>query len=183
MLKKTFKYFILSLLLFIITIVFIIEIKGNFYEVNEQVYRSGQLNKYNLEYYIKEKKLKSIINLRGFSTEDFHKDEKALSDKYNIQHIDYELSNSDFLDYTKAKELVSILKNAEKPLLIHCYGGADRTALASALYQYGVAKTSVNEAKDEFTIFYGHAPFFRKEVIAMDKSFDNYVKSEKEKDE
>jgi protein tyrosine/serine phosphatase len=79
------------------------------------------------------------------------------------------------LDFNKTSQLVSILKNAPKPILIHCAGGADRTSLASALYQYAIKGTTVKEAQKEFSIWYGHSPYFRKHVIAMDNSFLNYV--------
>ncbi|VAY88302.1 hypothetical protein MNB_ARC-1_1190 [hydrothermal vent metagenome] len=76
---------------------------------------------------------------------------------------------------------MGILRSAKKPLLIHCLGGADRTSLVAALYQYGIANKSVNVAKKEFSIWYGHIPYFREEVIAMDKSFNNYVTKNKTK--
>ena len=82
----------------------------------------------------------------------------------------------------KLLEIVQILKDAQKPLLIHCYGGADRTSLVAALYQFAIAKETEKEARKEFSIWYGHAPHFRKKVIAMDRSFDNYItKSTKDK--
>jgi len=59
---------------------------------------------------------------------------------------------------------------------VHCAGGADRTSLVVALYQYAIKHKSTKESKEAFSIIYGHSPFFRKYVIAMDNSFDNYVK-------
>jgi protein tyrosine/serine phosphatase len=180
---KPLKY-ILFLLLFIVVAAFIIiNILGNHYTVATDVYRSGQLNKYNLEYYIKKDKLKTIINLRGKFDGDDYRNEVKLSKKYNIKLIDYSMWNSEFLDFDKISEIVEILKNAKKPLLIHCYGGADRTSLVSALYLFSVEKKSQNIARKEFSILYGHTPYFRKKVIAMDNSFDNYIKIQGAKNE
>ena len=49
-------------------------------------------------------------------------------------------------------------------------------------YVLDIAKETEKEARKEFSIWYGHAPYFRKKVIAMDRSFDNYIiKSTKDK--
>ena len=180
MIKKILKYLSFITLIIVITITSIIHIHGNFYEVNDDVYRSGQLNKYNLKYYINKHEIKTILNLRGSSNKKYYIDEIRVSNKYNVKHIDYEISNSVFLDFNKTSEIINIMKNAKKPLLIHCAGGADRTSLASALYQYAIKNKSINESKEEFSLIYGHSPYFREFVKAMDDSFDNYVKKSKE---
>ncbi len=167
---------IVTILLLITTIaVVIIHILGNFYQVDKNVFRSGQLNKYNLEYYAKEYNIKTIINLRGKSKKPIYIEEIKISNELNIEHIDYKMSNRKFLDFDKTSQIVKMLKDAKKPLLIHCAGGADRTSLVAALYQFAIANKSIEIAKEEFSIIYGHTPFFRKHVIAMDDSFDNYV--------
>ena len=181
MIKKILKYLSFIILFIVIVAVFIIHIQGNFYQVNNDVYRSGQLNKYNLEYYIKKHKIKSILNLRGSSSKQYYIDEMNISNKYDIKHIDYQISNRKFLDFNKTSQIVKIMKNAPKPLLIHCAGGADRTSMAAALYQYAINHKSKEESTKQFSIIYGHAPFFRKHVIAMDNSFDNYVQKLGEK--
>jgi protein tyrosine/serine phosphatase len=175
--KKTLKYLFFTLLLIILGVLFIIEIMGNFYNVSSNVYRSGQLNKYNLKYYIQKHSIKTIINLRGYcnNNEDYN-NEINLSKQFNINHIDYEISNKKVLDYNATSKIVEILKNTKKPLLIHCLGGADRTSLVSALYMYAIENKSIDESKKAFSLFYGHTPFLRKKVIAMDKSFDIYVR-------
>ncbi len=177
MYKKIFKFIAWTISLIAVIAIVNIHILGNFYQVNDGVYRSGQLNKYNLEYYVQKYNIKTIINLRGKSKRDVYKDEISIASKYNIKHIDYKLSNKVYLDFNKTSEIIQLLKDAKKPYLIHCAGGADRTSLVSALYQYEIANKSRDEAKEEFSIIYGHAPFFRKHVIAMGDSFDNYVKN------
>jgi len=175
MIKKILKYFSIIFIILSITITIIIHIHGNFYQVNDDVFRSGQLNKYNLEYYINKYKIKSILNLRGSSNKQYYIDEMKISNKYNIKHIDYEISNRKFLDFNKTTQLVKIMKKAKKPLLIHCAGGADRTSMAAALYEYAIGHKSIDQSKEQFSVIYGHSVYFREFVIAMDDSFDNYV--------
>lgn len=173
--KKIFKYLSALIVLILATAIIIIHVLGNFYQVNKDVFRSGQLNKYNLEYYVKKHDIKTIVNLRGKSNKEYYTDEVNIAKKFNVDYINYKISNRKFLDFNKTSEIVDILKKSKKPLLIHCAGGADRTSLASALYQYAISKKSAKVAKKEFSILYGHAPFFREHVKAMDDSFDNYV--------
>ena len=68
--KTIFKYilqFIKYSIIIIITIgliaFIIMDILGNHYKVADGVYRSGQLNEYNLEYYIKHNKIQTIFHL------------------------------------------------------------------------------------------------------------------------
>ena len=175
-LKKIPKYSFGLLVLAVIAIASIIHVFGNFYQVSDGVYRSGQLNKYNLEYYVQKHNIKTIINLRGESTNDYYIDQINIAKKHGVNNINYPLSNSDFLDFNQTSKIVNMLKNTKKPLLIHCAGGADRTSLVSALYQFGVSKQPVDVAKEEFSFIYGHVPSIREHVIAMSDSFDNYVK-------
>ncbi len=66
-------------------------------------------------------------------------------------------------------KLVKLMKEAKKPLLIHCKAGADRTSLASALYLYGTHdKQNPQEA---ISIVYGHFPWLGSKTKAMDESF------------
>jgi len=174
-LKKILKYLLFIFVLISLILFIIIEILGNFYQVNDNLFRSGQLNKYNLNYYAKKHNIKTILNLRGKSTKEVYLDEIKISNELNITHINYKISNRVFLDFNKTSEIIDILKNAKKPLLVHCAGGADRTSLVAALYQYEIQNKSVKESKKEFSLLYGHSVYFRKFVIAMDNSFDNYV--------
>ncbi len=174
--KKISKYTAYLLVLLVLLVAADIHILGNFWTIEDRVYRSGELNRYNLTYYAKKYKLKTIINLNGRSSRDIYKDEINIAKQFDITHINHKLSNKKFLDFNQTKELVKLMKDAEKPLLIHCIGGADRTSLASALYLYAIVGKSYELSKEQFSLLYGHSPFFRPFVQAMGDSFDNYVK-------
>ncbi len=162
----------------------IIEVFGNFYKIDKYVYRSGKLNSYNLQFYHKIYNFKTIINLHGKSSKSWYKDEKNISKQNDITHIDFKLKNSIIYDTNTTKQLVQLMKDAKKPMLIHCLGGADRTSLASALYIYAIKNSSKQEANKQFAWYYGHLPMIRKKVIAMDRSFDLFVdEAKKDKNE
>ncbi len=181
MIQKIIKYMAGLLLLLALIYLFIAELRGNFYQIDKNAYRSGILRNHNMPYYIEKYQIKTILNLQGSSKKSWYLNEIKLSKKHNIQHIDYKISNKNFYDHNKTSEIVQILKNAPKPILIHCVGGADRTSLVSALYEYAINHKSAEEAKKQFAWYYGHLPqlSIRKHVIAMDQSFESYVEKER----
>jgi len=180
-LKKTLKYIGIFLVSIIFIYVYDAFIKGNFYKLDNNVYRSAQLFNFNMPYYIEKYNIKTILNLRGAKPKkDWYQTELSISKKYNILHIDHKISSGGYLDFNQTSQIVHLLKTLPKPLLIHCEGGADRTSLASALYDYAILHKSKKEAQKELSWYYGHLPSIRSKVIAMDKSFDNYVKHTKQ---
>ena len=174
---KKILYFILLIIGILLVYV---EIYGNFHKIDNNVYRSAQLNSINMPVYINLFGIKSILNLRGESKSDWYQIEKQITQEDNVSLIDFDMWSGRFYDYNQTSKLVEIIKNAPKPLLIHCIGGSDRTSLASALYLYGVNQTSQSVAREQLSWYYGHLPTIRPHVLAMDKSFDNYVKKNKE---
>jgi protein tyrosine/serine phosphatase len=65
------------------------------------------------------------------------------------------------------------MRDAPKPILIHCRSGADRTGLASALYLAAIAKTNEKTAEGQMSIFYGHLGLpIMSRAFAMDRTFE-----------
>ena len=52
--------------------------------------------------------------------------------------------------------LLTLLTQADRPLLLHCRGGADRSGLTAALYVAAVAKLGEHAAERQLSIWYGH---------------------------
>ena len=119
--------------------------------------------------------IKSILNMRNLGTakgKDWYVFEKTTAKDRGIAHYDYPIFNREEASLTQMNEIVEIIKNAPKPLLIHCKAGADRTSLASALYLHAV-KSDV-DAEKQLSILYGHFPWLASKTGAMDRSFKRY---------
>ena len=172
--KRFFKYIFTPLFIIALLWASYFLIYGNFHKVDKDVYRSAQLFTFNMPYYIERHQIKSILNLRGDSTKKWYKDEIRISKEYNITHYDYGIGDREISDMKEMNNIMSLIENAPKPLLIHCKAGADRTSLASALYLYEIKNR--NDAKNAFSIIYGHFPWLGSKTIAMDKSFEKYTK-------
>ncbi len=154
---------------------------GNFHKIDDNAYRSAQLFSFNMPFYLEHYKIKTLINLRGENEDQsWYQNEKRITQEQGVTLIDFGISSGNHLDFNQTSEIVEILRSAEKPLLIHCEGGADRTSLVAALYRYAILQHPKDEADDELSFLYGHVPIIRPKVIAMDKSFVNYVEKSKQ---
>jgi protein tyrosine/serine phosphatase len=67
---------------------------------------------------------------------------------------------------------VEVLQKAEKPILVHCMSGADRSGLVSALYIAAVAKLGEEAAESQISFQYGHIPLWFSAAYAMTRSFE-----------
>lgn len=141
-----------------------------------QIYRSGQMDAEDLTSYIQKYQIKSILNLRGENlNQSWHETEMAIAAKLNVVHYDRGLNSGTQLTLQEMDDLVATLRQAPKPALVHCWGGADRSGLACALYCFAVQGEKPEEACNQMSIWYGHIPLIRPKVIAMDNSFWRYV--------
>jgi len=172
--KKILKYFLLTLLGLALIIGGYLLIYGNFHKVDKNVYRSAQLFSFNMPYYVKKYHIKSILDLRGATDSQTYRDEINISKEYNITHYSYSIGSSHIQTMKKMNKIIDLIKNAPKPILIHCKAGADRTSLATALYLYSTNRDKI--APKAFSLKYLHFPWLGSKTKAMDESFDKYIK-------
>ncbi|NTJ64260.1 dual specificity protein phosphatase family protein [Agrobacterium rhizogenes] len=137
-----------------------------------ELYRSSQPSATNIAEFQKQYGIKTIINLRGDNSgHHWYDNEVAKAKELNIDHIDFHMSSGRELTQAQAAQLVEIMRDAPKPILIHCQAGADRTGLASALYLAAIAKANEATAEGQMSIIYGHLPFSFTRAYAMDRTF------------
>ncbi|MFQ5846590.1 MAG: dual specificity protein phosphatase family protein [Candidatus Methylomirabilales bacterium] len=150
------------------------EEQGNFHPITPGVaYRSAQLDRDELEYYITTYNIKSILNLRGKKAgAPWYVDEMKVSRKYHVRHYDLSLSASREPSKRQEHKLLEIFKNAPRPILIHCKAGADRSGLVAAMWKVVVDKRSKSEAENRLSVLYGHFPIG--DTSAMDHFFEKW---------
>jgi protein tyrosine phosphatase (PTP) superfamily phosphohydrolase (DUF442 family) len=151
-----------------------IEEQGNFHAITPgEAYRSAQMDRDELEYYINNYHLKSILNLRGKNSDsDWYTEEVKVSSEHGIVHYDMALSASRALTAKEVRVLLEIFNSAPRPILIHCKAGADRSGLVSAMWKVIVDKISKAEAKKQLSILYGHLSIGP--TSAMDRFFEKW---------
>jgi uncharacterized protein (TIGR01244 family) len=150
-----------------------LHVSGNFHAVEEgAVYRSGQLSAAELSNRIREKGILTIINLRGNNTgSPWYDDEMRASAAAGAEHIDFPLSAHRELTREEVVQLATLLERSNRPILIHCKAGADRSGLVSALYKLFIKKRPPEEAATELSFRYGHFPWLGNRTNAMDRTF------------
>jgi protein tyrosine/serine phosphatase len=138
-----------------------------------EVYRSSQPSASTIAEFRKDYGIKTIINLRGENSgRDWYDHEVAQAKELDINHIDFHMSAGRELTQVEAERLVELMRDAPKPLLIHCQAGADRTGLASALYLAAIEKRGETAAEGQMSIIYGHIPLSISRAYAMDRTFE-----------
>ncbi len=154
----------------------VLQLTGNFHTVIAgEIYRSAQPSAADISLYQAEFGIRTIVNLRGPKTGRFWYDQEvSTARRLGIAHVDFRMSASSALSQERAAELIQILSSADKPILIHCRSGADRTSLAAALYIAGIAHEGEEAAEEQISIWYGHFGIpLLSSAYAIDQSWES----------
>ncbi|MEI6572533.1 MAG: tyrosine-protein phosphatase, partial [Alphaproteobacteria bacterium] len=148
-----------------------LRLSGNIHQIGtNEAYRSAQLSASAFETVIQEHAIKTVINLRGSQQNaTWYDAERATTQRLDVIYIDLPLSANEEPDDAKLDLLIATMRDAQKPLLIHCEGGADRSGLASALYRQFVEGAPYEKAAEELSFRYGHFPWLTSRTGAMDR--------------
>ncbi len=152
----------------------------NFHKVDENLYRSAQPTKIQLEKIIKKYNIKTILNLRGKEHLKDLKYEIEVAKQYNIDLISVSLKSRGFAEKKELLNLINILKSMKKPALIHCKAGSDRTGFVSVLYLHIIKSIPIKKALKELDFFpFGHIKY--SQAGKMDFFFEKYIEFKKNK--
>ena len=133
---------------------------GNFGVVEPgRVYRSAQLGAGVLSRIIRSHQIRTVLNLRGPNPETcWYRDERAAVLDSGATYVDIPLASDYWLSPEQARMLVETLETSERPLLIHCQMGAERTGLASAMATLLREGSTLHEAERQFSPYYLFLP-------------------------
>ena len=156
--RRLFGFLLLGLFGVLVTAYWWINCYPNFHAVVDgELYRSAQLSRPQLEKYLLEKEISSVINLRGAQPkEDWWTTETAHCRDSGVVHHDFAWTNRAPPSREELEGFIEICRNTPKPLLIHCRSGADRTALGCALYLHHIKHFEEAESRECYSIRYGH---------------------------
>ena len=134
-------------------------VNGNFREVERGAYyRSGQLDAALLDLRIRNHGIRTVVNLDGARrTGKRNVLASALCEEHGVAHYTLEWSMQRPPDPESLQLFVTILREAERPVLVHCHGGVHRAAIAAACYRL-MQGESVDAARGELGLFFNNAP-------------------------
>jgi len=115
---------------------------GNLYQVDDSLYRCEQPTKKGF-ILLDSINIKTAVNLRQRKT-DNHKIKKTKLELINVPMNAWTISYNDIIAGMRA------IKNAKKPIVIHCKHGADRTGCIVAIYRIIYDGWTREEAIKEF---------------------------------
>lgn len=125
----------------------------NAYKVSPTLYRSGQPDEAGFRS-IEAAGIKSVLNLREYHSDD---DEAT---RTSLQLIHYPVAAGKVSEQD-IETILNLLRNAPKPVLVHCWHGSDRTGIVVAAYRIVEQRHSVEAAEKEFTdARFGHHEFW-----------------------
>jgi protein tyrosine/serine phosphatase len=140
-----------------------------------EFYRSAQPTAALIAEYQEDYAIKTIINLRGENTgSGWYDSEIAEAKKLGIAHVDFRMSARREMTTEQFNQLIDVFQKAEKPILVHCKSGADRSGLVSALYVAAIAKSGEEAAESQISFRFGHISLPISAPYAMDRSFEAF---------
>jgi uncharacterized protein (TIGR01244 family) len=146
---------------------------GNYHVVIPgELYRSAQMSAARLGEHIARDGIRIVINLRPETNELWHTQEQQACRMGGVAYVDFPLTGDREPSSQQTARLVVILRQARRPMLIHCEHGADRTSFAVALYLSEVSGLPDRQARKAFSIRYGHLAFTR--VGCFDDAFAQF---------
>ena len=114
----------------------------NLHHVSPEIYRSAQPSNKELRMLCEQLGVKSVLTLRNWHDDkDEGKDLPLTLYRVNME--------ADEVDPVKVAQALKIIAEAPKPMLIHCWHGADRTGLMIAAYRITTQGWDPAQATDE----------------------------------
>jgi protein tyrosine phosphatase (PTP) superfamily phosphohydrolase (DUF442 family) len=131
-------------------------VTGNFQTVRPgHVFRSGQMRSIDLANKVHSHAIRTVLNLRGAHPEEaWYRAERSAVLAAGATQIDMALASSEWMSRDQLRMLVRVLDTCEYPVLIHCWRGAERTGLVSALTELLRPGGTLNDARGQFALRY-----------------------------
>jgi protein tyrosine/serine phosphatase len=137
----------------------VVRISKNFVEVDPgKFYRSAQLWEGELADAIDKYGIKTVISLRGAPVNSYWvPGQIQLLKEKNVTFLPLSWTSHFFPEDEEFRKYIMALKTAERPILIHCRTGADRTGEASAIYAMEFMGTPKEQAiKEQLSLWNYH---------------------------
>ncbi len=169
MLKKIGIILGLLILIAVAKYVYDVNINHNFKAITDgKVYKSGVIPPDQLEDYINEHNIKSVIDLRFPGTDDLVNNpeipEELIVEKEaidNIPNVNYfNVGSEQIPDQKTLDNFYKVMDDSTNyPVLIHCYHGEGRAPLFSSIYRIEYEGMSNEEARKKSRVLVKWSPF------------------------
>ncbi len=146
----------------------------NFHEVAPDVYRANQPSPARLAEF-KAMGIKTILNLRGTSPHSQYLFEREACTALGLTLVDHRLYASDLGSRKEILDLIEIMGSLEKPFVMHCKSGSDRTGFAAVLYLHLFCDMPVRQAMGQ--LHWRHLHLRRSKNGILDLFYEAYLEA------
>lgn len=124
-----------------------------------RVFRSWQMSDRHLAGAIRERRVKTVLNLRGVNpSRAWYRAERAATTGAGATQVDVTMASDQWMSRAQIRAVVRVLDTCDYPLLIHCEWGAERTGLVSAFAALLRPGGTLDEAKAQFSVRHLYVP-------------------------
>lgn len=147
---------------------------GNVAQVAPGVYRSAQLGPEALARTIRTRGIKTVLNLRGRNLDQpWYRAERSATLARGATQIDVALASDHWMSREQARSLFNVLATCQRPVLIHCEWGAERTGLAAAFAELLRPGATLDDARAQFSTAFLFLPM--RDGLVMCGHLDRYA--------
>jgi protein tyrosine/serine phosphatase len=134
---------------------------GNLHTViAHEFYRSAQPTSAQLEGWIHQHGIRTVINLRGrFTPFDKYEEELATTQRLGVQHRELSLCALRLPTRQEVLAVMEVLDASPRPVLFHCESGGDRSGLVAGMTLLLYTDCDVRTAARQLHLRFGHFPF------------------------
>jgi len=119
------------------------------------VYRAGQMTSESLARVLRDKEIKTVLNLRGSHPDQlWYRTERKATLAAGATQIDMAMSSCEWMSRAQLRTLLNVLDTCDYPLLIHCWRGSERTGLVSAITELLRPGSALGDGEAQFSIRY-----------------------------
>ena len=127
----------------------------NFAKVSEGVYRANQPDHKRFKVYA-DMGIKTILNLRGVAKQPYYLFEAESCERLGMALVTVQMSARSAPKTDQLMKLMDVFETMDRPFLMHCKSGADRTGLVAALYLMIVEGQPLAQARRQLSFRYLH---------------------------
>lgn len=119
------------------------------------IYRSAQVGDATLTGWLRKDQIRTVLNLRGSHPEQaWYRAERDATLAAGATQIDIAMSSCEWMSRAQLDTVIEVLDRCEKPMLLHCWRGAERTGWISAIAQLLTPGTTLADARAQFSTYY-----------------------------
>ncbi len=137
---------------------------ANTEEIAAGVWRSNQPDPDRIATY-KDMGIKAVLNLRGTANRSHYLLEKEACEAQGIELVSIALSAKKAAPKELYLTLLDIFDSIERPFVVHCKSGADRTGLASVFYLLHVENQPLAVARKQLALRYVHLRWLKTGIL------------------